>query len=174
MEKEIGRCRTLPTSREERLPAVNQFQETPGLQNRNPFVSMLYSSGTSNQVEIMKKTIAILALAALGITAANAGVHVGINFGIPVPVPVVAAPVPLVTTPAPVVVPPPMPAPIVEVATACPTPGYVWVGGNWVWCDNHWAWTRGHWGLPVHRGYAYHASHYESFHGGFHREHGRR
>jgi hypothetical protein len=50
----------------------------------------------------MKKTIAILALAALGITAANAGVRFGINFGIPVP--------------APVVVQPPMPAPIVEAA----------------------------------------------------------
>ena len=39
-------------------------------------------------IDIMKRTIAILALAALGITAANAGVRFGINFGIPVPVPV--------------------------------------------------------------------------------------
>ena len=123
----------------------------------------------------MKKTIAILALAALGITAANAGVRFGINFGIPVPAPVVVAP-------APVCVQPPMPAPIVETLPVCPTPGYVWVGGNWGWCDNHWVWTRGHWGAPshwdrdVHRdgdgrwGHGYRAERHEGFHG----EHGRR
>src|SRR5678810_1012004 len=89
----------------------------------------------------MKKTIAILAFAALGITGANAGVRFGINFGIPVPAPVVVAP-------ALVCVQPPMPAPIVEAQPLCPTPGYVWVRGNWGWCDNHWVWTRGHWGAP--------------------------
>ncbi len=71
----------------------------------------------------MKKTIAILALAALGITTVNAGVHVGISLGIPLPAPVVAAPAPVVVTPAPVVAPPPMPAPIVEAVPACPAPG---------------------------------------------------
>jgi len=49
----------------------------------------------------MKKTIAILALAAVGISTVNAGVHVGISFGIPVPAPVVAAPAPVVVAPAP-------------------------------------------------------------------------
>ncbi len=118
----------------------------------------------------MKKTIASLALAALGITAANAGVRFGINFGIPAPAPVVVAP-------APVVAPPPMPPPIVEVAPTCPAPGYVWVGGRWGWCDNHWAWTRGHWGSPArwdhdahHWGHGYRAERHEGFHG----QHGRR
>src|SRR5215469_3083119 len=104
----------------------------------------------------MKKTIAILALATLGITTAHAGVHVGISFGIPIPAPVVVAPAPVVVAPAPVVVPPPMPAPIVEVVPICPTPGYIWVGGSWGWCNNHWVWTRGHWGPPAHWSYAYH------------------
>jgi hypothetical protein len=123
----------------------------------------------------MKKTIAILALAALGFTTANAGVHVGINFGLPLPVPIVTAqPVPVLTAPGPMVVPPPMPGTIVEVAPACPTPGYVWVGGNWAWCNGHWAWTRGHWGPPAHWGYAYHADHYGTLHRGLHLDHGHR
>ena len=115
----------------------------------------------------MKKTIAILALATLGITAANAGVHFGITFGIPAPAPVVVAP-------APVVVQPPMPAPIVEVETACPTPGYVWVGGSWGWSDNHWAWSRGHWGPPAHWDRDYRFARHDDFHHGFHGEHGHR
>ena len=121
------------------------------------------------QIEIMKKTIAILALATLGITSVNAGIRFGINVGIPVPAPVVVAP-------ALVVVPPPMPAPVVEAVPVCPTPGYVWVGGTWGWWDNHWVWTRGHWGAPapVYHGaywdHGYHGERYEGFHGG----HGRR
>ena len=109
----------------------------------------------------MKKTIAILALAALGITTVNAGVHFGISFGIPAPAvvvapaPVVVAPAPVVVAPAPVIVQPPMPAPYVEVVPVCPTPGYVWVGGSWGWCNNQWAWTRGHWGAPAHWGHGY-------------------
>jgi hypothetical protein len=124
---------------------------------------------------IMKKTIAILALAVVGLTTinANAGIHVGINFGIPVPAPVVVAP-------PPVYLQPPMPAAIVETAPVYPTPGYIWVGGNWGWCDNHWVWTRGHWGAPAywdrdaHWNHAYRADRHEDFHGGFHGEHGRR
>src|SRR5262249_50613311 len=122
----------------------------------------------------MKKTIATLALAALGITAANAGVHVGINFGVPIPAPVITTPYPVVTVPAPVVAPPPMPAPIVEVAPACPTTGYIWVGGSGGWCDNHWVWTRGHWGPPAYWGHGYRVVHHEGFHGRFHGEHGHR
>ncbi len=125
----------------------------------------------------MKKTIAIWALAALGFTTANAGVHVGISFGIPgpapvvvTPTPVVVAPRPVVIAPAPVVVPAPMPAPIVEVAPVCPTPGYVWVGGGWGWCNNRWVWTRGHWGPPAHWGHGYHPG----YHGGLHVVHGHR
>ncbi len=111
----------------------------------------------------MKKIIAILALAALGITTVNAGVHIGISLGIPVPAPMVVAPAPVVVAPAPVIVPPLMPAPMVEVVPACPAPGYIWVGGSWGWCNNHWAWTRGHWGPPAHWGYAYRAGHYRGF-----------
>ena len=125
----------------------------------------------------MKKTIAILGLAVVGLTAvnANAGIRFGINVGVPIPAPVVVAQ-------PPVYVEPPMPAPIVETVPVCPTPGYVWVGGNWGWCDNHWVWTRGHWGPPAHwdrddhrerdshRAYAYRAERHEGFHG----EHGRR
>ncbi len=122
----------------------------------------------------MKKTIAILALAALGITPVNAGVHFGISFGIPVPAPVVAAPAPVVVAPAPVAVAAVMPAPVVEVVPVCPTPGYIWVGGSWGWCNNRWVWTRGHWGPPAHWGHAnyggFHGGHYAGYHGG----HGRR
>src|SRR5436305_1420130 len=127
----------------------------------------------------MKKTIAILALAALGITAANAGVHFGINFGIPVPAPVAVAP-------APVYLQAPVPAPIIETMPVCPAPGYVWVGGNWGWCDNHWVWTRGHWGAPAHWDRNAHWGHdghwdrglraerHDGFHAGSHGERGHR
>jgi hypothetical protein len=122
----------------------------------------------------MKKTIAILVLAVAGIASANAGIHFGFNFGIPLPAPVVVAPAPVFVAPAPVVaapvvVEPPMPAPIVETVPVCPTPGYVWVGGNWGWCDNHWVWTRGHWGAPVHFEHArfvnhgYRVEHHDGF-----------
>ena len=128
---------------------------------------------------IMKKTIAIMALAAVGITTVNAGVRFGTNFEVPVPAPVIVAP-------APVFVPPPMPAPIVEVAPACPVPDYVWVGGSWGWYDNHWVWTRGHWGPPAHWDrdvrwdrdrhwdHEYRAERHEGFHGRFRAEHGHR
>jgi hypothetical protein len=100
----------------------------------------------------MKKNIAMLALAALGITTVHAGVGIGINLGIPVPAPVVVAPVP-------VIVPPPMPAPVVDAAPACPVPGYIWVGGSWGWIGNHWAWTQGHWGPPAHWAHGYRGPH---------------
>src|SRR5689334_25448155 len=114
----------------------------------------------------MKKIIAILALATVGITTVNAGVHFGINIGFPVPTPVVVAPAPVVVAPAPVVVPPPMPAPVVEAVPACPTPGYVWINGSWGWCDNQWVWTRGYRGPPT---YWAHATHWDH---GYRAEHG--
>jgi len=110
----------------------------------------------------------MLALAVLGITTLNAGVHVGINLGIPFPAPVVVAPAPVVVAPAPVVVQPPVPAPIVEAVPVCPTPGYVWIGGSWGWCNNHWVWTRGYWGAPAHWGW--HGG-YHDYHGGYHAGH---
>ena len=138
--------------------------------------------GCVEWIVIMKKTFAIIALAAVGLTAihANAGIHVGVNFGIPVPAPIIVGPPPTVC------VEPPMPAPMVETVPLCPTPGYVWVGGSWGWCDNHWVWSRGHWAPPAHwyhdahwghvthwdRGL--HAERHDGFHSGFHGEHGRR
>jgi hypothetical protein len=104
--------------------------------------------------QYMKKTIAMLALAAVGIATVNAGVNFGVSVGIPVTAPVVVAPA--------LVIMPPMPAPIVEAVPVCPTPGYVWVGGSWGWCNNRWVWTRGHWGAPAHWGY------YHGYHGGYH------
>lgn len=123
----------------------------------------------------MKKTIAILALAALGLASTKAGVIVGISFGTPVPPPVIMAPAPVVVAPGPVVVPPPMPAPVVEMVPVCPSPGYIWVGGNWGWCNNRWAWTRGHWGPPPHWNYGHrawyqgppHGGHYYGYRGGY-------
>jgi hypothetical protein len=133
---------------------------------------MIWGWGASKLVDIMKKTIAILALVAVGITTASAGVHVGISFGFPVAAPVVVAPAPVVVAPAPVVVPPPMPAPYAEVVPVCPTPGYVWVGGSWGWCNNHWVWTGGHWGAPAHWGYGYHGGYHGDYHGELHGVHG--
>jgi len=127
----------------------------------------------------MKKTIAILVLAAAGITTVNAGVHFGINIGIPVPAPVVVAPAPVVVASAPVCEPSPMPTPIVETVPVCPTPGYVWVGGNWGWHGSHWTWTRGHWGPPAHWEHAryfdrgYRVEHHDGFRAVYHRD-GRR
>src|SRR5215831_15826096 len=107
------------------IPCPHTFANTSkaaaSLQNCNPVVTMFCPASASNRLDIMKKTIAILALAAVGITTATAGVRFGINFGIPFPASVVVAP-------ALVVVAPPMPAPIVEVTPVCPASGYVWVG----------------------------------------------
>jgi hypothetical protein len=120
----------------------------------------------------MKKTIAILALAALGITTVNAGVNVGISFGIPIPAPVAVVPAPVVVAPAPVV-PPPVSAPVVEVVPACPMLGYIWVGGSWGWCNNRWVWTCGHWGRPSHGGWSYHGGYHGGSPGGHYGGHGR-
>jgi len=137
---------------------------------------MFFLPSASNFI-VMKKTIAILVLAAAGITTVNAGIHFGLNLGIPLP----PIPAPVVVAPAPVCNPPPIPAPIVETVPVCPTPGYIWVGGNWGWCDNHWAWTRGHWAPPAHwnhtlyrnhapyREHGYRVEHREGFRAGVHR-----
>jgi len=123
----------------------------------------------------MKKTIAILALAALAITSTKAGVIVGVTIGTPAPPPVIVAPAPVFVAPAAVVIPPPMPAPMVEVVPVCPAAGYIWVGGSWGWCNSRWAWTRGHWGPPPRWGYGHrtwyqappHGGHHYGYHGGY-------
>ncbi|MFC3106726.1 hypothetical protein ACFOFO_01905 [Undibacterium arcticum] len=38
-----------------------------------------------------------------------------------------------------------MPAPIQEVISAQPAPGYAWVPGHWVWRNTGWLWQAGHW-----------------------------
>ncbi len=55
-------------------------------------------------------------------------------------------------TSAPVVVNDAPPPPPVETVVVAPTPGYVWVGGEWVWAG-HWVWVAGHW-CPPPRPYA--------------------
>ncbi len=40
---------------------------------------------------------------------------------------------------------PPQPAPVVEVPTPMPAPGYRWAKGHYRWAGNHWAWVPGHW-----------------------------
>ena len=43
------------------------------------------------------------------------------------------------------------PAPIVEYVPACPSPDYLWVGGNWGWRGG-WYWTAGHYSRRPYRG----------------------
>ncbi|MEM5384505.1 hypothetical protein VSR68_13015 [Paraburkholderia phymatum] len=40
---------------------------------------------------------------------------------------------------------PPQPAPVAEVMSAPPAPGYRWVKGHYRWEGNHWEWVPGHW-----------------------------
>ncbi len=100
----------------------------------------------------MKKTIAILALAALGITAANAGVRFGINFGIPVPAPVVVA------------------------GYVWVGGSWEWCYNHWVWTRGHWGpparWDRDdHRDRDGHWGHGFRAERHECFPGGFHGKH---
>ncbi len=41
--------------------------------------------------------------------------------------------------------PPPVP---VETVVVAPTPGYVWIGGEWIWASGGWVWRAGYWGHP--------------------------
>jgi len=51
-----------------------------------------------------------------------------------------------------IVEPPPMPAPVVEVVTVSPGPGYFWIDGCYEWAGARWVWYRGHWARPAHPG----------------------
>ncbi len=42
----------------------------------------------------------------------------------------------------------PPPAPRVEVYSAAPGPGYVWIGGFWDWRGGGYVWTPGYWTRP--------------------------
>jgi hypothetical protein len=39
------------------------------------------------------------------------------------------------------------PAPLADVVTVAPAPGYVWVGGAWYW-NGGWVWRYGYWTRP--------------------------
>lgn len=48
------------------------------------------------------------------------------------------------------------PAPIVEVATVAPSPGYVWVDGYWSWNGYDYEWVHGYWDRPPVVGHVWH------------------
>jgi len=50
-----------------------------------------------------------------------------------------------------VVVAEPPPAPVVEVETVAPGPGFIWIDGFWAW-HGRWVWERGHWDRPPRPG----------------------
>jgi hypothetical protein len=58
----------------------------------------------------------------------HAGVEVGINIGGPE-----------------IIVGSRPPRPRVEVITAIPGPGYIWIRGHWGWRHEHWEWISGRW-----------------------------
>ena len=58
------------------------------------------------------------------------------------------------------------PAPVSEVITVSPGPGFVWIGGNWAW-RGHWYWERGHWDHPPRVGAVWVPHHYV-YRGGHH------
>lgn len=54
------------------------------------------------------------------------------------------------------------PAPLYEVQTVAPGPGFVWVEGAWGWNGRHWSWERGHWMHPPRPGARWVRPHYEA------------
>jgi outer membrane lipoprotein SlyB len=50
-------------------------------------------------------------------------------------------------SPTAIVAQPPPPPPAQTVVVTAPSPGYVWIGGEYVW-NNGWIWVGGHWGYP--------------------------
>jgi hypothetical protein len=43
------------------------------------------------------------------------------------------------------------PAPLAEtVVVPAPSPGYIWIRGDWVWSAGRWVWVGGHWAYPPH------------------------
>lgn len=57
------------------------------------------------------------------------------------------------------------PVPIVEVQTAAPTPGHVWIGGYHRWNGRAYVWVPGRWALPP-RAHAVWVPGYWKFHKG--------
>ena len=83
---------------------------------------------------------------------------------------VVEAPRHTYYTPAVVTVAPP--APRVEVITAPPVAGHIWIGGAWFWEGGHHVWHEGHWEAP-RPGYVWVPHRWEQYNGGwrFHEGH---
>jgi WXXGXW repeat (2 copies) len=48
----------------------------------------------------------------------------------------------------------------VDIQTAIPGPGYVWIGGDWGWEGNRWVWHGGRWDRPPHAGARWVGGHY--------------
>ncbi len=61
----------------------------------------------------------------------------------------------------------PPPAPLVDVETPFPGPGFIWIGGDWAWEGGRWQWHRGRWDRPPRRGAHWEGGHYE-YRGGRH------
>ncbi len=56
------------------------------------------------------------------------------------------------------------PAPLVEVVTAPPAVGYVWIPGAWEW-NGRWVWAAGRWAYPPRPGAVWVPHHYENRNG---------
>ena len=81
----------------------------------------------------MKRTLLLLALLSF-----PAAAQVTVQFSVP-GVRVTAAP----------------PPPRVEVRTAAPSAGHVWIAGHWAWRGAAHVWVPGHWALPPAAGYVW-------------------
>jgi hypothetical protein len=116
---------------------------------------------------MVRGRVALMAIGAVVLLAANASakshVYVSIGVGIPAPAPViVAAPPP--PPPAPVIVAPP-PAPVVV--------GYVWQPGYYVWTGYGYQVVPGAWVRPPYAHAVWVAPHWEAYHGnGYGHAHG--
>lgn len=65
-----------------------------------------------------------------------------------------------------VFVPPPIPVPRVEVVTAYPGHGFIWVPGYWSWGGRGYHWVHGGWHRPPHYGYHWVPPYWSQGHGG--------
>jgi WXXGXW repeat (2 copies) len=95
-----------------------------------------------------------------GLTLAGVGFSSGCVVAVR-PAPVAA----VYTEPAEVVVNEAPPAPLAEVVTVAPGPGYLWIGGYYHWYGGRWVWYRGHYERPPRAGMHWIAARYE-FRGG--------
>jgi WXXGXW repeat (2 copies) len=43
--------------------------------------------------------------------------------------------------------------PVQRVRPACPSPGHVWIGGNYLWHNNRYNYNNGYWAAPPRYGY---------------------